>query len=395
MLVLFGFLLAALIVLVVLPAYRRRVERFATGEIRRTLPLTEAEMRADKDRLRAEFALKLHRLEMKLEEASYAAARQTIEINRREAKISDLDQAFQVQASRLEEHENARRVLEQAVADRLPKVEQRLAETRRLLSARDAELAGLAKSSLMQTAALEEATQINVQQASEVERLKTALEARSTRHQEARSEGRVEAEAALKSELEALRAKAREQTALIDRLQKDLKDLANKSVTALPVALPPMAHQERGTKSAAESALEAEIAGLRQSEQAARAEIKSLTEKLARQAKKFESDLRLAALAAQSGADIAHTQSLSLSERIVQPRAPKVSEPDEGAAAGEQRTGLMVPGAVLRNLNGSNGNGAAVPHTPAASAANDVAPVREGPKRGRLLERIGNIDKPS
>ena len=75
--------------LLVQPAYRRRIERFARESIKRTLPLTEAEITADKDRLRAAFAMDVHKLEMKLEEASLTAARQSVEINRREAKIND------------------------------------------------------------------------------------------------------------------------------------------------------------------------------------------------------------------------------------------------------------------------------------------------------------------
>ena len=62
MLVTLGFLIAALIVVVLLPAYRHRIERFTTEALKRTLPLTEAEIRADKDRLRAEFAMELHKL---------------------------------------------------------------------------------------------------------------------------------------------------------------------------------------------------------------------------------------------------------------------------------------------------------------------------------------------
>ena len=71
MLVTLGFLIAALLVVVLLPAYRRRIERFTTEALKRTLPLTEEEIRADKDRMRADFAMEVHRLETKVEEASF------------------------------------------------------------------------------------------------------------------------------------------------------------------------------------------------------------------------------------------------------------------------------------------------------------------------------------
>jgi hypothetical protein len=56
----------------------------------------------------------------------------------------------------VDEHENARRVLEQAILDRLPKVEQRLAETRKLLATRDREIRELFATSAKQASALEE-----------------------------------------------------------------------------------------------------------------------------------------------------------------------------------------------------------------------------------------------
>jgi hypothetical protein len=228
MLVTLGFLLAALLVVVFLPAYRRRIERFAGEELKRQLPLTEDEIRADKDRMRAEHAMQVHRLTSDLEDNKLAAARQLIEINRRDAKIHELDETIESQKLAMEEHENARRVLEQAILDRLPKVEQRLTETRRLLAQRDAEIALLSETSSKQTAALEEAAQINVQQREELQRLRTTLETRAARNREARGDARFDGEVALRAEIEALRAKTRDQTALIKRLQLDVSKGAGK-----------------------------------------------------------------------------------------------------------------------------------------------------------------------
>jgi len=157
MLVTLGFLIAALIMVVLLPSYRRRIERFTTEVLKRTLPLTEEEIRADKDRMRADFAMETHRLETKVEEAGLSAARQTVEINRRDAKIQELTQEIADHKMGADEHENARRVLEQAILDRLPKVEQRLAETRKLLATRDREIRSLLATSAKQAAALEQA----------------------------------------------------------------------------------------------------------------------------------------------------------------------------------------------------------------------------------------------
>ena len=79
---------------------------------------------------------------MKVEEATHAAAKQMVEINRRDAGISALEGDVQKLRTSLEEHENARRVLEQTITDRLPKVEYRLAEAKKLLFQRDREISG-------------------------------------------------------------------------------------------------------------------------------------------------------------------------------------------------------------------------------------------------------------
>jgi chromosome segregation ATPase len=219
MLVTLGFLIAALLVVVLLPAYRRRIERFTTEVLKRTLPLTEEEIRADKDRMRADFAMEVHRLEKKVEEAGLSAARQSVEINRRDAKIQELTQALADHKMTVDEHENARRVLEQAILDRLPKVEQRLAETRKLLAARDREIRSLLATSAKQAAALEEAGQINAQRDKELAKLRTALETRAWRNRSARSDDRADSSVALRTELEALRTQNRDQADLIARLQ--------------------------------------------------------------------------------------------------------------------------------------------------------------------------------
>lgn len=223
MLVLLGFFAAAMLTLLVAPAYRNRAIRLTTAAMKRSMPLTEAEIRADKDRLRAENAILVHRLETKLEDASHAAARQKIEINRRDAAISALEIEVSRQRTSLEEHENARRVLEQTIMDRLPRVEHRLAEAKKLLFQRDREIAQLTQTGAKQARALEEASQLNTQQTDELHRLNAAMATRASRNREGLGDPRFDAEVALRSEIEALRAKSREQASLITRLQGMMK----------------------------------------------------------------------------------------------------------------------------------------------------------------------------
>ena len=214
-----GFLMAALLTVFLSPLYRRRVARLTTEMLKRSMPLTEAEIRADKDRLRAEYAIRIHKLDMKVEEAAEAAARQMVELNRRDAAISALETDVSHQRTALEEHENARRVLEQTIMDRLPKVEHRLAEARKLLFQRDREIVSLSQGSEKQSRALEEATQINTQQTDEIHRLKAALNTRAARSREGINDPRFEGEVALRTEIEALRSKTRNQAAQIARLE--------------------------------------------------------------------------------------------------------------------------------------------------------------------------------
>jgi predicted RNase H-like nuclease (RuvC/YqgF family) len=219
MLVALGFFAAALIGFLLAPFYRRRAQRLAIGALKATMPLTSQEIAADKDRLRAQFALTIHRLERQMEEATHAAAKQMVEINRRDAGISALEGEVQRLRTSLEEHENARRVLEQTITERLPKVEHRLSEAKKLLFQRDREIASLTQSAQRQGGALEEATGINAQQRDEIHRLSATLTARAARNRDALSDPRFDGEVALRAEIEALRAKARDQTALINRLQ--------------------------------------------------------------------------------------------------------------------------------------------------------------------------------
>ncbi len=70
MLVALGFFTAGLIGFLLAPLYGRRSARLATEQLHATMPLTSMEIAADKDRLRATYALTIHKLEQKVERAS-------------------------------------------------------------------------------------------------------------------------------------------------------------------------------------------------------------------------------------------------------------------------------------------------------------------------------------
>jgi hypothetical protein len=221
MLVALGFFAASLLGLLVASAFWSRAVRLTTARIKQSMPVSEPEIRADRDRLRAEYAIKVHKLEMQLDQAKLERARQLIDINRRDASISTLETDVVRLRADLEENQNARRVLEQTVADRLPRVEARLAEAKRLLFNRDREIAELTAGARRHKQAMEEASSINAQKNAQIERLSTALTTRGGRSRRPAGEG-GDADVALRSEIEALRNKASEQALLIDRLQRRL-----------------------------------------------------------------------------------------------------------------------------------------------------------------------------
>jgi DNA repair exonuclease SbcCD ATPase subunit len=125
-----GLLTAGLLGLMVAPAVWRRAVRLTRARIERSVPLTLSEIQADKDQLRAEFAMSTRRLEMSVERLKEKAAEQLIEINRKREMISRLTSEHTGRADtlkRLEEHEGELR-------ERLRAKEEALANTTAELS---------------------------------------------------------------------------------------------------------------------------------------------------------------------------------------------------------------------------------------------------------------------
>lgn len=76
-----GLLVAGLIALIIMPAVWKRAVRLTKRRIEAATPITMAEFRADKDQLRAEFALTTRRLEMNVEALRKRLAEQLSEVN--------------------------------------------------------------------------------------------------------------------------------------------------------------------------------------------------------------------------------------------------------------------------------------------------------------------------
>lgn len=112
-----GALVAALVMLMIMPAIWRRAVRLTKKRIEAATPITLAEFRADKDQLRAEFALEKRKLEITIEQLRARLSEQLGESSTRSSDYATLKSEREQQAANmaaLEERENElrRRVLE-------------------------------------------------------------------------------------------------------------------------------------------------------------------------------------------------------------------------------------------------------------------------------------------
>jgi hypothetical protein len=217
-----GFLTACLLFLFVAPAFWARAVRLTTQKLRNSLPVSESEVRASQDLIRAQYAVKVHQLSKSIDQSRLAAHRQTIEINRRDANITKLRANIVQLSLDLAEHQNAHGVLKQTINDRLPKLEGGIEDARRLLESRDGEIRALGDDADRQQEALNEARQIHAQQANEIERLRLALATAQGQDRRRAMDLGGDTEFSLRSELDRLRITARSQATMINRLQSEL-----------------------------------------------------------------------------------------------------------------------------------------------------------------------------
>jgi chromosome segregation ATPase len=85
-----GFLVAGLLVIGVIPLVHARAVRLTQRRIEAATPMSMAEIRADKDQLRAEFAMSTRRLEMSVEQMKAKTTSQLADIGKKSEAISRL-----------------------------------------------------------------------------------------------------------------------------------------------------------------------------------------------------------------------------------------------------------------------------------------------------------------
>lgn len=85
-----GFLLAALIAVLVIPLVHSRAERLTLRRLEASLPQSLAEVQADKDLLRADHAISTRRLELKIEHLTVKLAGQLVELGKKRDAVNQL-----------------------------------------------------------------------------------------------------------------------------------------------------------------------------------------------------------------------------------------------------------------------------------------------------------------
>ncbi len=125
-----GFVAATLVALLIIPAINARAERLARRRAEALFPLSISELTAEKDHLRAEFAVLQRKIERKAEEALAAKHESMEELGRRAVRIEALE-------STLAERDKTVAELETSLAHtqtRLAAAEDELSQTRTILT---------------------------------------------------------------------------------------------------------------------------------------------------------------------------------------------------------------------------------------------------------------------
>lgn len=144
-----GFLVACMLVIGVIPVVHARAVRLTTRRLEAMTPMSMAEIQADKDQLRAEFAMSTRRLEMSVDQMKAKTTSQLAEIGKKSEAIGRIKLELSEKTAAL----FALEAREKQLTDDLHEIRQQrdekaaaLDETARLLEQARAQLASLTSS---------------------------------------------------------------------------------------------------------------------------------------------------------------------------------------------------------------------------------------------------------
>jgi cation transport regulator ChaB len=232
-----GFFLGCLLALMLAPPLWNRAVKLTTRKLEATMPMTLADIQADKDQLRAEFAIELRKVEVALEKSKEKAARELIEANKRRVEIQMLNTDLGGVKSQLQESQNANRVLQQTIKRRLPDLDARLKAAKKALAELETVNAELRNTVASQSEALKIARNTVHNQRADIDRLRMSLESgAASMRGSSKSDGRAVAESQrlaadlsrMHEELERAKTSAEENAFL----RRELSRLASQILTA-------------------------------------------------------------------------------------------------------------------------------------------------------------------
>jgi len=190
-----GFFLGCLLALMLAPPLWNRAVKLTTRKLEATMPMSLADIQADKDQLRAEFAIELRRVEVALDKSKEKAARELIEANKRRVEIQVLNTDLAGVKGQLQESQNANRVLQQTIKRRLPDLDARLKAAKKALAELETVNAELRNTVASQSEALKIARGTVHNQRADIDRLRMSLESGAgSARGSSKSDGRAAAE---------------------------------------------------------------------------------------------------------------------------------------------------------------------------------------------------------
>src|SRR5437899_4832061 len=159
-----GFLAASLIALAIIPFVHARAVRLTMRRLEAATPLSMAEIQADKDQLRAEFAMSTRRLEMSVEQLKNKSTGQLADLGKKNDVINRLKMELGEKAATifaLEARDKGIKDQLRATEDELEVKTNALRETERNLADKMAEFAR-ASAQLSETSAASDSQRVEI-----------------------------------------------------------------------------------------------------------------------------------------------------------------------------------------------------------------------------------------
>jgi hypothetical protein len=176
LLVMLGFCAAGLLALLIAPTIWNRAVRLTTKRLDATLPMSLSDIEADKDLLRASYAIQIRRLEAGLTKARDKSASQLVEISKLQMVIGEMRDRVGTLEKQLEERRNAANVFERTITKRFPEMEASLAAARAALDERAFEIADLNNKLRRKEEAITLSQRSSTLQQAEIRKLRETLE---------------------------------------------------------------------------------------------------------------------------------------------------------------------------------------------------------------------------